>query len=53
MCHDAQLAQSDTSSAMGISSSLQVNKEDLLNMVRYGAELVFSSEAANITDAGG
>jgi hypothetical protein len=32
--------------------SVQVNKEDLLNMVRYGAELVFSSEAANITDAG-
>lgn len=29
----------------------QVNKEDLLNMVRYGAELVFSSEASNITDA--
>jgi len=27
----------------------QVNKEDLLNMVRYGAELVFSSEASNIT----
>eukprot|EP00798_Chlamydomonas_sp_ICE-L_P028324 gene28324-31441_t len=28
-----------------------VNKEDLLNMVRYGAELVFSSEPLNITDA--
>ncbi|CAL8460870.1 g401 [Coccomyxa elongata] len=27
-----------------------VNKDDLLAMVRYGAELVFSSEAANITD---
>jgi hypothetical protein len=27
----------------------QVNKEDLLSMVRYGAELVFSSEASNIT----
>eukprot|EP00878_Enallax_costatus_P003452 GHUV01003663.1.p1 GENE.GHUV01003663.1~~GHUV01003663.1.p1 ORF type:complete len:1042 (+),score=456.73 GHUV01003663.1:458-3583(+) len=29
----------------------KVNKDDLLNMVRYGAELVFSSEASNITDA--
>lgn len=29
----------------------QVNKEDLLSMVRYGAELVFSSEASNITGA--
>jgi hypothetical protein len=28
---------------------VQVNKEDLLSMVRYGAELVFSSEASNIT----
>lgn len=27
----------------------KVNKDDLLNMVRYGAELVFSSEASNIT----
>ncbi|KAL6767714.1 hypothetical protein ACKKBF_B36355 [Auxenochlorella protothecoides x Auxenochlorella symbiontica] len=27
-----------------------VNKDDLLQMVRYGAEMVFSSEAANITD---
>ncbi|CAK0743308.1 hypothetical protein CVIRNUC_001460 [Coccomyxa viridis] len=27
-----------------------VNKDDLLAMVRYGAERVFSSEAANITD---
>ncbi|CAL5219362.1 g1181 [Coccomyxa viridis] len=27
-----------------------VNKDDLLAMVRYGAEMVFSSEAANITD---
>ncbi|EIE25592.1 hypothetical protein COCSUDRAFT_46779 [Coccomyxa subellipsoidea C-169] len=27
-----------------------VNKDDLLSMVRYGAEMVFSSEAANITD---
>lgn len=25
----------------------KVNKEDLLNMVRYGAELVFSSEVRN------
>lgn len=33
------------------SSTTKVNKEDLLSMVRYGAELVFSSEAANITDA--
>jgi hypothetical protein len=29
--------------------TLQVNKDDLLSMVRYGAELVFSSEATNIT----
>jgi hypothetical protein len=28
-----------------------VNKDDLLSMVRYGAELVFSSEASNITGA--
>lgn len=28
---------------------MQVNKDDLLSMVRYGAELVFSSEATNIT----
>uniref|UniRef100_A0A061QM65 SWI/SNF-related matrix-associated actin-dependent regulator of chromatin subfamily A member 5 n=1 Tax=Tetraselmis sp. GSL018 TaxID=582737 RepID=A0A061QM65_9CHLO len=28
-----------------------VNKDDLLSMVRYGAEQVFSSEAENITDA--
>lgn len=27
----------------------KVNKEDLLSMVRYGAEMVFSSEATNIT----
>ncbi|KAK9812302.1 hypothetical protein WJX73_000685 [Symbiochloris irregularis] len=27
-----------------------VNKDDLLAMVRYGAEMVFSSEAATITD---
>jgi SWI/SNF-related matrix-associated actin-dependent regulator of chromatin subfamily A member 5 len=32
-------------------SAAKVNKDDLLSMVRYGAELVFSSEAANITDA--
>ncbi|GMH40196.1 hypothetical protein BSKO_08100 [Bryopsis sp. KO-2023] len=32
-------------------SKTKVNKEDLLNMVRYGAELVFSSEAGAITDA--
>ncbi len=32
--------------------SMQVNKEDLLSMVRYGAELVFSSEAGQVTDAG-
>jgi hypothetical protein len=30
-----------------------VNKEDLLSMVRYGAELVFSSEASNITGGAG
>ena len=29
----------------------KVNKDDLLNMVRYGAELVFSSDAGNITEA--
>jgi len=29
----------------------KVNKDDLLNMVRYGAELVFSSGAGNITEA--
>ncbi|GAX78211.1 hypothetical protein CEUSTIGMA_g5653.t1 [Chlamydomonas eustigma] len=29
----------------------KVNKEDLLSMVRYGAELVFSSDAAKVTDA--
>ena len=29
-----------------------MNKEDLLNMVRYGAELVFSSSATTVTDAG-
>ena len=33
------------------SSAAKVNKDDLLSMVRYGAELVFSSEAANITGA--
>eukprot|EP00884_Botryococcus_braunii_P010359 jgi/Botrbrau1/19324/Bobra.0073s0055.1 len=27
-----------------------VNKDDLLSMVRYGAEMVFSSEAANLTE---
>lgn len=27
-----------------------VNKEDLLNMVRYGAEKIFASEASTITD---
>ena len=32
-------------------AAAKVNKEDLLSMVRYGAELVFSSEASNITDA--
>ena len=32
-------------------TSAKVNKDDLLSMVRYGAELVFSSEAANITGA--
>jgi SWI/SNF-related matrix-associated actin-dependent regulator of chromatin subfamily A member 5 len=30
----------------------KVGKDDLLSMVRYGAELVFSSEAANITGGG-
>jgi SWI/SNF-related matrix-associated actin-dependent regulator of chromatin subfamily A member 5 len=32
-------------------SKSKVNKDELLNMVRYGAELVFSSEASKITDA--
>mmetsp|Transcript_40687 Transcript_40687/g.90456 ORF Transcript_40687/g.90456 Transcript_40687/m.90456 type:complete len:1088 (-) Transcript_40687:511-3774(-) len=32
-------------------SSSKVNKEDLLSMVRYGAELVFSSDASSVTDA--
>jgi hypothetical protein len=31
----------------------QVGKDDLLSMVRYGAELVFSSEATNITGSCG
>eukprot|EP01025_Chloroclados_australasicus_P061699 TRINITY_DN8110_c3_g1_i2.p1 TRINITY_DN8110_c3_g1~~TRINITY_DN8110_c3_g1_i2.p1 ORF type:complete len:1007 (+),score=121.42 TRINITY_DN8110_c3_g1_i2:328-3021(+) len=31
-------------------SNNKASKEDLLNMVRYGAELIFSSEASNITD---
>ena len=31
-------------------ASKNVNKEDLLQMVRYGAEMVFSSEAASLTD---
>lgn len=34
-------------------AAVQVNKDDLLSMVRYGAELVFSSEATNITGAAG
>lgn len=33
-----------------VENTKTVNKDDLLNMVRYGAELVFSSEAANITE---
>ncbi|EFN58004.1 hypothetical protein CHLNCDRAFT_34395 [Chlorella variabilis] len=33
-----------------VENTKSVNKEDLLSMVRYGAERVFSSEAANITD---
>ncbi|KAL4858477.1 ISWI chromatin-remodeling complex ATPase [Chlorella vulgaris] len=32
------------------SSKAKVNKDDLLSMVRYGAERVFSSEATNITE---
>ncbi|KAG2445911.1 hypothetical protein HXX76_000514 [Chlamydomonas incerta] len=32
-------------------SATKVNKDDLINMVRYGAELVFSSDSSNITDA--
>lgn len=33
-----------------VENTKSVNKEDLLNMVRYGAERVFSSEASNITE---
>jgi len=33
-------------------ASIQVGKEDLMNMVRYGAEMVFSSEPTNLTEAG-
>ncbi|PSC72801.1 chromatin-remodeling complex ATPase chain [Micractinium conductrix] len=33
-----------------VENTKSVNKEDLLNMVRYGAERVFSSEATNITE---
>ncbi|EFJ50690.1 hypothetical protein VOLCADRAFT_80059 [Volvox carteri f. nagariensis] len=32
-------------------NATKVNKDDLINMVRYGAELVFSSDSSNITDA--
>ncbi|KAL4443678.1 hypothetical protein ABPG75_011415 [Micractinium tetrahymenae] len=33
-----------------VENTKSVNKEDLLSMVRYGAERVFSSEASNITE---
>ena len=33
-----------------VENTKSVNKDDLLNMVRYGAEMVFSSEASKITD---
>lgn len=33
-----------------VENTKSVNKEDLLNMVRYGAEMVFSSEASKITE---
>ena len=33
-----------------VENTKSVNKDDLLNMVRYGAELVFSSEASKITE---
>ncbi|GAB4816506.1 hypothetical protein N2152v2_003552 [Parachlorella kessleri] len=33
-----------------VENTKTVNKDDLLNMVRYGAEMVFSSSALNITD---
>lgn len=32
-------------------NTAKVNKDDLLSMVRYGAELVFSTDPINITDA--
>lgn len=34
-----------------VENTKTVNKDDLLNMVRYGAEMVFSSEASKITEA--
>ena len=34
-----------------VENTKSVNKEDLLQMVRYGAEMVFSSEASKITEA--
>lgn len=33
-----------------VENTKSVNKEDLLSMVRYGAEMVFSSEASKITE---
>ncbi len=33
-----------------VENTKSVNKDDLLNMVRYGAEMVFSSAPSNITD---
>jgi SWI/SNF-related matrix-associated actin-dependent regulator of chromatin subfamily A member 5 len=33
-----------------VENTKSVNKDDLLSMVRYGAERVFASEASNITD---
>lgn len=33
-----------------VENTKSVNKDDLLNMVRYGAEMVFSSEASKITE---
>lgn len=34
-----------------MAAAAQVGKDDLLSMVRYGAELVFSSEPTNITES--
>ena len=52
MCYVAKAAAMQAVSTLPTPFPAQVNKDDLLSMVRYGAELVFSSDAANVTDAG-